>query len=72
MSRRWKLVSGDYKVNEGSWEVHPADGRHLSLVVYTVHAEPNTVVPDSIREARAEEDAAEMFERVKTEAGKLP
>jgi ribosome-associated toxin RatA of RatAB toxin-antitoxin module len=71
MSRRWKLVSGDYKINNGSWEVKPLpDGS--SLVVYSVHAEPNTNVPDWIREAAQKKTLPELFERVKTEAGKLP
>jgi ribosome-associated toxin RatA of RatAB toxin-antitoxin module len=72
MSRRWKLVSGDYKVNEGSWELTPIDKTATStLVVYTIHAEPNTSVPDFIREAAQKKTLPEMFERVKTEAGKL-
>ena len=71
MARRWTLVSGDYKVNEGSWEVKPLDGQS-SLVTYTVHAEPNTAVPAAIRELAQKKTLPEMFERVKTEAGKLP
>src|SRR5262249_15325670 len=46
MKRSWKLVSGDYKFNDGSWEVRPADKTGASsLVVYTIHAEPNSSVP---------------------------
>ncbi len=72
MSRKWKLVSGDYKVNEGSWEVTPVDKTGAqSLVVYTIHAEPNTSVPEWIREAAQKKTLPELFERVKTEAGKL-
>ncbi len=72
MARRWTLVSGDYKVNEGSWEVKPLDDGQSSLVVYTVHAEPNTAVPAAIRELAQKKTLPEMFDRVKTEAGKLP
>jgi ribosome-associated toxin RatA of RatAB toxin-antitoxin module len=72
MSRRWKLVSGDYKYNEGSWEVRPLDKGASSLVVYTIHAEPNTSVPDWIREAAQKKTLPELFERVKAEAAKLP
>ena len=73
MTRRWKLVSGDYKVNDGSWEVRPLDKSGTSsLVVYTVHAEPNTSVPDFIREAAQKKMLPEMIERVKAEAAKLP
>jgi ribosome-associated toxin RatA of RatAB toxin-antitoxin module len=71
MSRRWKLVRGDYKFNQGSWEVKPIDGGKKSLVTYTVHAEPNTSLPAWIREAAQKKALPELFERVKSEAGKL-
>jgi ribosome-associated toxin RatA of RatAB toxin-antitoxin module len=72
MSRRWKLVSGDYKVNEGSWEVKALDkDATQSLVTYSIRAEPNTAVPDWIREAAQKKTLPEMFERVKSEAAKL-
>lgn len=71
MTRRWKLVQGDYKVNEGSWEVKPTDGGKKSLVIYTVHAEPNTSLPAWIREAAQKKALPEMFERVKAEASKF-
>lgn len=73
MSRKWKLVSGDYKFNEGSWEVRPIDEAGTSsLVTYTVHAEPNTAVPDFIRERAQKKALPELIERVRTEAAKLP
>ena len=71
MSRRWTLVSGDYNVNEGSWEVKALDGGQ-SLLVYTIHAEPKTSVPDWIRESAQKKTLPELFERVKVEAGKMP
>jgi ribosome-associated toxin RatA of RatAB toxin-antitoxin module len=71
MSRRWKLLRGDYKVNTGSWEVRPLDGGKSSLVTYTVHAEPNTAVPDWIRESAQKKALPEMIERVRAEAGKV-
>ena len=73
MTRRWKLVSGDYKFNNGSWEVKPRDKAGTSsLVVYTVHAEPNTNVPDWIREQAQKKTLPELMDRVRTEAAKLP
>lgn len=73
MSRRWKLVRGDYTYNEGSWEVFPADkAGKTSLVVYTVHAEPKTSVPAWIRESAQKKALPEMIERVGAEAAKLP
>jgi len=72
MSRRWKLLSGDYKVNEGSWELKPLDkAGNQTLVTYTVHVEPNIAVPDFIRDSAQKKSLPEMFERVKAEAGKL-
>lgn len=73
MTRRWKLVSGDYKVNEGSWEVKPLNKEGTqSLVTYTVHAEPNTAVPGFIRESAQKKALPDMIEHVRTEAAKLP
>jgi ribosome-associated toxin RatA of RatAB toxin-antitoxin module len=71
MTRTWKLESGDYKVNEGSWEIKPLE-KGGTLVTYTVHAEPTTSVPAWIREAAQKKTLPELFERVKAEAGKLP
>lgn len=71
MARRWKLVRGDYKVNTGSWEIRPLEGGKSSLVTYTVHAEPNTAVPDWIRESAQKKALPEMMERVRAEAGKV-
>lgn len=71
MSRRWKLIRGDYKVNEGSWEIKPADGGQKSIVTYSVHAEPNNSVPAWLREAAQKKAIPEMFERVKSEAAKM-
>lgn len=72
MSRRWRLVSGDYNFNEGSWEVKPLDEAGTkSLVTYTVHADPKTAVPQWIRESAQKKALPEMIERVGTEAGKL-
>lgn len=71
-SRKWKLVRGDYTMNNGSWEVQPLDASGTkSLVTYTVHADPKTAVPDWIREAAQKKALPEMLARVESEAGKL-
>jgi len=71
-SRKWKLVRGDYTMNNGSWEVKPLDAAGTkSLVTYTVHADPKTAVPDWIREAAQKKALPEMIARVESEAGKL-
>lgn len=73
MARRWKLVRGDYKTNEGSWVIKPADAEgKTSFVTYTVHAEPNTMVPAAIRELAQKKTLPDLMARVRREAAKLP
>ncbi|MCA9670764.1 MAG: SRPBCC family protein [Myxococcales bacterium] len=53
-ARVWKLVSGDYTQNRGSWVLRPFKGdKNRTHVEYTVHAEPKTWIPAWIR-ARAQ------------------
>lgn len=70
-SRRWKLVRGDYKRNEGSWEIKPLEGGKKSEVTYTLHVEPNTALPSSILEAAQKKAIPDMFVRLEQEAAKL-
>lgn len=73
MSRRWTLVSGDYVVNNGSWEVRPADATGTtSIVTYSVQAEPTTPLPDVVRERAQRTALPELIDRVRAEAKKMP
>ncbi len=73
MSRRWKLVSGDYTTNNGSWEVKPLDASGTSsLVTYSVQAEPKTSVPGWLREQAQKKALPELIERVRAESAKMP
>lgn len=71
MSRRWKLLRGDYKRNDGSWEIKPIDGGKKSEVTYTLHVEPNTALPASILEAAQKKAIPDLFVRLEKEAGKI-
>jgi ribosome-associated toxin RatA of RatAB toxin-antitoxin module len=71
MTRRWKLVKGDYKRNEGSWEIKPLEGGKKSEVTYSLHVEPNTALPASILEAAQKKAIPDLFVRLEKEAGKL-
>jgi ribosome-associated toxin RatA of RatAB toxin-antitoxin module len=71
MSRRWKLVKGDYKRNEGSWEIKSADGGKKSEVTYTLHVEPNITLPNSIIEAAQKKSIPDLFVRLEQEAAKM-
>lgn len=47
--RAWKMVSGDFKSNAGSWTLVPFDeSGSRTLVIYKVHAVPKTAVPDMV------------------------
>ena len=48
--REWRMISGDYKRNEGSWMFEPLDGDMArTLVKYEIHAEPKTRIPKKIQ-----------------------
>ena len=50
--RAWKLESGDYKHNTGSWTLTPFNTEGTrTLGIYVIHAEPNIPIPDAIRNA---------------------
>jgi ribosome-associated toxin RatA of RatAB toxin-antitoxin module len=65
-TRVWKLQSGDYKVNSGSWVLTPFKGdAKRTLAVYTVHAEPKAWVPAWIRKKAQQKTLPEMMERLR-------
>jgi len=69
-SRRWKLLSGDYKVNSGSWVLTPFRGDpQRTLVVYRVHAQPDAWVPGWIRKAAQKRSLPEMIRRLRGLSG---
>jgi ribosome-associated toxin RatA of RatAB toxin-antitoxin module len=73
MVRRWKHVSGDYRVNDGSWEVKALDAAGTSsLVTYTIHVDPTVSVPDFIRDRAQKKTLPEILQRIRAEAAKLP
>jgi ribosome-associated toxin RatA of RatAB toxin-antitoxin module len=73
MVRRWKHVSGDYKLNNGSWEVRPIDAAGTSsLVIYTIQVDPNVAVPDFLRDSAQKKTLPAILKRIRAEAAKLP
>ena len=47
--RKWSLVSGDYQVNAGAWELTRYRGNpKRTLVTYRTHIEPNISLPDFV------------------------
>jgi ribosome-associated toxin RatA of RatAB toxin-antitoxin module len=65
-ARVWKMIEGDYKVNQGSWVLTPFKGEaKRTLAVYTVHAEPKAWVPAWIRKKAQQKSLPEMMDRLR-------
>jgi hypothetical protein len=65
-SRVWRMLSGDYKVNSGSWVLTPYKGdARRTLAVYQVQAEPKAWVPAWIRKKAQQRSLPEMMERLR-------
>ena len=66
--RSWKLLSGDYEYNEGSWTLVPFEGSPArTLVVYETQVQPNTMIPDSIRAMAQKKTLPELFEHLRNQ-----
>jgi ribosome-associated toxin RatA of RatAB toxin-antitoxin module len=71
MTRKWKLVRGDYEFNDGSWTVESYRGGAASLVTYRVHVKPKSAVPGFVRNMAQERALPDMMQRVRTESAKM-
>lgn len=49
-TQSWRLLSGDFDTNEGSWTMEPLDGSdQATLIQYEFHAEPHIIIPNKIQ-----------------------
>ncbi|NUN15006.1 MAG: hypothetical protein HUU55_15360 [Myxococcales bacterium] len=64
--RKWTLVEGDYKHNEGSWKLERLgeDGQK-TLVVYEVFAEPNIAIPQALQKLAQEKSVPDLFKKLR-------
>lgn len=70
--RKWKLVSGDYTVNTGSWVLTPYDEAGTKTMVhYQILAEPTTPIPDWLRNKAQKSSLPGMIERLRDEVAAL-
>jgi ribosome-associated toxin RatA of RatAB toxin-antitoxin module len=46
--RAWKMISGDYDLNEGSWTLVALDGGARTKVTYRLRAKPRIPLPDAM------------------------
>ena len=66
--RAWKLISGDYEYNEGSWTLVPfGNSLNETLVVYETQVEPKSIVPDSLRNLAQKKTIPALFEHLRNQ-----
>lgn len=46
--RKWTMLKGNYKRNNGLWQIWPHNNGAQSLVVYTIDVDPDMMLPDAI------------------------
>ena len=64
--REWTMIEGDYKTNDGSWILTTFQGNpDRTLAIYSLHAEPNNRVPNSIRRRAQENSMPGIIERLR-------
>ena len=64
--RAWKLISGDYEYNEGSWTLVPFGGSMSeTMVVYETQVEPKSMIPNSIRSLAQKQTIPALFEHLR-------
>jgi ribosome-associated toxin RatA of RatAB toxin-antitoxin module len=68
--RKWSLIKGDYRINNGSWLVEDY-GNGKSMVTYSIHAEPNVPIPGWIRDEAQKSNLPNVIKRLRKEARKI-
>lgn len=64
--REWKLESGDYKVNQGSWVLTPW-GANRTLAEYRMLSSPNVSIPDFIQGMAMKVALPDMIAKIRSE-----
>lgn len=66
--RAWRLESGDYKLNEGSWTLTPlADDAGRTFVHYQLHVIPKVPIPKVIQSAVQERAMPGLIDALRAE-----
>lgn len=67
--REWKLVEGDFVINEGSWVITPhGDGKRM-MVVYRSKTQPKAEIPEELRNMAQRVELPKLFRHLKTQLG---
>ena len=71
-SKKWKLVRGDFRTNDGMWEVRAwQDDPKRSHVHYRIHAVPELAVPDFLQRFAQKKSLPDVMANVEKQARKL-
>jgi hypothetical protein len=69
--RTWKLVSGDYDVNEGSWTLVALAGGSRTRVTYRLRAKPRVPLPEALLRQAQAGTLPDMLRNLRTQATAL-
>lgn len=68
--RSWTLREGNYKRNNGSWEVYPyGEGDGWSLLVYNIDVDPDMSIPDAILRKAQTGSLPDVFTAIRKRVG---
>ncbi len=65
--RTWKLLEGNYKRNQGSWDILPW-GADTTLAVYNIDVDPDMLVPDAILRKAQTGSLPDVFKAIEKRA----
>jgi ribosome-associated toxin RatA of RatAB toxin-antitoxin module len=66
MRRTWRLLSGDFKVNSGSWTLSPFAGNaKRTLVRYRTHVIPKIFLPGWVRRAAQKSSMPKLIKNLR-------
>lgn len=68
--REWKLVEGDFEVNEGAWILEPAFGGQKTYAVYRLRVKPKLPVPTSLASMFQKGPLVDAMKAVRAESKK--
>jgi ribosome-associated toxin RatA of RatAB toxin-antitoxin module len=69
--RSWKMISGDYDLNEGSWTLVAIDGGARTRVTYRLRARPRVPLPDAVLRQVQSGTLPDMMRNLRVQAAKL-
>ena len=68
--RKWTLRKGNYKRNNGSWEVYPyGKDKGWSLLVYNIDVDPDMSIPDAILRKAQTGSLPDVFKAIRKRVG---